>query len=127
MKSEDDIVVNGVLNLNPGKEFDENNRFWQGCPTIARTRGGRLYAGWYAGGTREPSLYNYNVLVKSDDNGRTWSRPVLVIPSLKDDIICCIDCVINNIFSAVNHVINYSLCACTKGKHCRKCESGNNT
>ena len=91
MKSEDDIVVNGVLNLNPGKEFDENNRFWQGCPTIARTRGGRLYAGWYAGGTREPSLYNYNVLVKSDDNGRTWSRPVLVIPSLKDDIICCID------------------------------------
>ena len=83
--------MNGVVNLSPGKEFDEINRFWQGCPTIARTKGGRLYAGWYSGGTCEPSLKNYNLLVKSDDNGRSWSRPVLVIPSLEDEAICCID------------------------------------
>ena len=80
-----------ILNLNPGVEFSESRRFWQGCPTIARTAGGRLYAGWYSGGTREPSLGNYNVLVKSDDNGRSWSEPILTIPSLKEDITCCID------------------------------------
>ena len=83
--------MRGVIDLDPGKEFDEINRFWQGCPTIARTRGGRLFAGWYTGGTREPSLKNYNLLVKSDDNGRSWSRPVLVIPSLEADAVCCID------------------------------------
>ena len=83
--------MHGVIDLDPGMEFDEIHRFWQGCPTIARTRGGRLYAGWYSGGTREPSLKNYNLLVRSDDNGRSWSRPVLVIPSLEDEAICCID------------------------------------
>ena len=83
--------MHGVIDLDPGMEFDEINRFWQGCPTIARTRGGRLYAGWYSCGTREPSLKNYNLLVRSDDNGRSWSRPVLVIPSLEAEAICCID------------------------------------
>ena len=81
----------GGLKFCPDGRFDESKRFWQGCPTIARTRGGRLYAGWYSGGSREPSLDNYNVLVRSDDNGRSWSCPVLVIPSLKDQEICCID------------------------------------
>ena len=80
-----------VLNCAPDAEFDEAYRFWQGCPTIARTRGGRLFAGWYTGGTVEPSFKNYNLLVQSDDSGRTWSRPVLVIPSLEDKEICCID------------------------------------
>lgn len=83
--------MHGVLNLSPGIEFAESQRFWQGCPTILRTPKGRLYAGWYSGGSREPSLRNYNVLVKSDDNGRHWSEPLLVIPSLREHIICCID------------------------------------
>ena len=80
-----------LLNLAPGTEFSEKYRFWQGCPTIVRTSGGKLYAGWYSGGTREPSLYNYNVVVKSEDDGRSWSEPVLVIPSLKAENICSID------------------------------------
>ena len=43
--------------------FDEDIRQYQGCPTIAITRGGRIYMGWYAGGTGEPRLENYNLLV----------------------------------------------------------------
>lgn len=83
--------MENTLNFAPDDNFSEKKRFWQGCPTILRTPKGRLYAGWYSGGTREPSLCNYNLLVKSDDNGRSWSKPLLVIPSLKDELICCID------------------------------------
>ncbi|MBO4548950.1 MAG: exo-alpha-sialidase, partial [Abditibacteriota bacterium] len=58
--------------------FDESLRRFQGVPTIAVTRGGRIYLGWYAGGTTEPHIDNYNLLVYSDDGGRTWSRPLMV-------------------------------------------------
>ncbi len=66
---------------NPGRETWEENRAWQGCPTIARTRGGRLFAGWYTGGMFEPCIDNFNVLVKSDDDGKTWSHPILAVYS----------------------------------------------
>lgn len=65
----------------PGDEVLEERRAWQGCPTIACTKGGRLYAGWYTGGMLEPCIHNYNVLVMSDDGGATWSRPILAIYS----------------------------------------------
>ena len=63
----------------PGKETWEEARAWQGCPTIARTKGGRLFAGWYTGGMFEPCIDNFNVLVKSDDGGETWSKPILAV------------------------------------------------
>jgi len=62
-------------------KYDESIRLFQGCPTLAVTRGGRIYLGWYAGGTKEPHMDNYNLLVYSDDEGKTWSSPLLVIPS----------------------------------------------
>lgn len=62
-------------------KYDENIRKFQGCPTLAITRGGRIYLGWYAGGTKEPHMDNYNILIYSDDDGETWSKPLLVIPS----------------------------------------------
>lgn len=62
-------------------KYAESIRLFQGCPTIAATKGGRLYLGWYAGGTREPHMDNYNLLSYSDDQGQTWSAPLLVIPS----------------------------------------------
>ncbi len=67
------------ITINPGHETWEENRAWQGCPTIARTRGGRLFAGWYTGGMFEPCIDNFNVLVKSDDGGKTWSHPILAV------------------------------------------------
>lgn len=57
---------------NPGSEYSEETRYWQGCPTILRTSGGILYAGFFTGGTVEPSPHNYNVLQCSRDNGNSW-------------------------------------------------------
>ena len=73
--------IRDYITVDPGPETGEAFRAWQGCPTIARTRGGRLFAGWYTGGLFEPCIENFNVLVQSDDNGETWSRPVLAVYS----------------------------------------------
>lgn len=78
--------------INPKDEkYCEYIRKFQGCPTIAVTKGGRIFLGWYSGGTQEPDMENYNLLVYSDDLGKTWSEPVLVIPSSKELFIHCID------------------------------------
>lgn len=69
----------------------ENIRMFQGCPTVAVTKGGRIYVGWYSGGTREPHMNNYNILIYSDDNGVTWSKPILVIPSSYEKNIHALD------------------------------------
>lgn len=70
---------------------DEHIRQFQGCPTIAVTRGGRIYAGWYSGGTGEPHIENFNLLVTSDDGGKSWSQPILVIPSAPELCIHALD------------------------------------
>lgn len=64
---------------NPGAEFDDAHRLWQGIPSIERTRGGRLVCAWYSGGLAEGSTENYCLLAVSDDGNRTWSPPVLVV------------------------------------------------
>ena len=74
------------ISLNPGEEVLEKNRAWQGCPTIGRTKGGRLFAGWYTGGMFEPCIDNYNVLIQSDDNGETWSAPIMAVYSDYDTL-----------------------------------------
>ncbi len=70
---------------------DVSIRHFQGCPTIAVTPGGRIWLGWYSGGTREPHIDNFNLLVKSDDGGKTWSDPVLIIPSSREHGIHALD------------------------------------
>ncbi len=80
-----------IIDTAPGKEYAERFRFWQGCPTILRTPGGRLFAGWYSGGLGEPSPDNYNLLVRSEDNGMTWSAPELVITGRPEENYSAID------------------------------------
>lgn len=58
--------------------FAKAAREWQGCPTIAVTGGGRLYAAWYTGGPLEPDLRNHNVIATSDDHGDTWTELAIV-------------------------------------------------
>jgi predicted neuraminidase len=75
----------------PDGAYADAKRFWQGCPSVMHTKKGYLYAAWYSGGTREPSQFNYNLLVRSCDQGKTWSKPLLIIDSLPDLSIRAID------------------------------------
>ena len=54
-------------------------RSFQGIPSIACTAQGRIWAAWLSGGTKEPHIDNYAVLAYSDDGGKTWVDPALVI------------------------------------------------
>jgi len=62
----------------PGSEYSDQTRLFQGIPGIERAPGGRLWATWYAGGQGESPL-NYVLLATSEDDGQSWSAPVLVI------------------------------------------------
>lgn len=66
------------INTSPGPEYSAENRLWQGIPGIERSRNGNLWAVWYSGGKGE-GTENYVVLVMSTDDGKTWSKPKLVI------------------------------------------------
>lgn len=80
-----------IIDFAPGEAYGEQFRFWQGCPTILRTPHGRLFAGWYSGGLGEPSPDNYTLLVRSENNGMTWSAPELVISGRSEENYIAID------------------------------------
>lgn len=66
------------LELNPGPTYWPRVRIWQGIPGITIAPNGRLWATWYTGLLGEGKPQNYDVLVTSDDDGKTWSKPVAV-------------------------------------------------
>ena len=57
------------------EQYDSAHRNWQGIPGIEITAKGRLYSVYYSGGVTE-DVGNFSVLVRSDDNGKTWSEPI---------------------------------------------------
>lgn len=62
-----------------------------GCPTIAATKKGRLFLGWYTGGDTEPHIDNYGVIVYSDDGGKTLSKPIFVINGSREKYVHMVD------------------------------------
>ena len=64
--------------FNPGSKYRKENRKWQGIPGIEQTRDGTLWAAWYSGGDGE-GPDNYVIVVKSTDQGKTWSDPLIVV------------------------------------------------
>lgn len=66
------------INTNPGPEYADDKRFFQGIPSIARAPGGRLWASCFTGGQGESPL-NYVSVITSGDDGASWSGPVLII------------------------------------------------
>ncbi len=86
-----DFVVQGKsrvpkLNWNPGGEYADSVRMFQGIPSIARAANGRLWGTWYGGGIGEGDD-NYVMLVTSEDDGRTWSDLKLVIDPDHDGLL----------------------------------------
>ena len=59
-------------------EYSDEQRVFQGIPSVTQSPGGRLWANWYTGGPGEGHL-NYVLLASSDDRGETWSKPILAI------------------------------------------------
>lgn len=74
----DMALVPPPVNADPGSEYREWTRSYQGMPTIERMGNGRLWAAWTSGGINEGPL-NYVVVVTSTDDGTSWSEPILVI------------------------------------------------
>lgn len=65
-----------LTDKNSLKTFYSQNRLWQGIPGIVRTSTGRLFSCFYSGGITE-KMGNYSVLLQSDDDGFSWSEPIL--------------------------------------------------
>ena len=57
------------------KAYRTENRLWQGIPSIEVTRKGRIFISFYSGETLE-GIGNYAALIKSDDNGESFSEPI---------------------------------------------------
>ncbi len=69
------------VDIEPGDRDGEDRRAWQGAPSIARTKGGRLFVAFMSGGIYEPDPRNCVYLVVSEDDGETWSAPILRLDS----------------------------------------------
>ena len=69
-----DVIVNPV-----GEVYDIDNQVWLGCPTIEVTSQGRIWAGWFTGGTRELGTGNYAIIRYSDNDGATWNEQAVAV------------------------------------------------
>jgi|GEM_PF-4846084 len=69
--------------LNPGPEFADGKRIWQGVPSIAISPKGRIWLSWMTGGGFEGDRTEptYVLLFTSGDGGKTFQGPVAVAKS----------------------------------------------
>jgi len=54
---------------NPGAEYADIARSWQGIPGVERAPGGRLWVTWYSGDVGEGAMGNYAMVATSGDDG----------------------------------------------------------
>ncbi|MBX3741436.1 MAG: exo-alpha-sialidase [Akkermansiaceae bacterium] len=64
------------INFNPGPEYSEEQQDYAMVIGMDRTPKGRLWAAWVGGGD---SPLAYFIAATSDDDGKTWSHPRMVI------------------------------------------------
>lgn len=67
-----------ITNKKELENFYAEKRLWQGIPGLEITDNGRMFACFYSGGKTE-QLGNYCLLIKSDDNAKTWTEPIAVV------------------------------------------------
>lgn len=65
-----------VINTTPGPEYDDAVRIGNMIIGIDRTPKGRLWSCWVGNGDSPNGFF---MLASSDDNGKTWSKPRVVI------------------------------------------------
>lgn len=70
------------------KKYTAENRIWQGISSIEVTKKGRIFVTFYSGYIKE-HFGNYVLLIKSDDDGKTYSEPIAV--AYKDEYHRCYD------------------------------------
>ena len=78
---EQQVSASKVSIFAPGEDagiYSPGLRRWQGISTVECT-GSRVWAAWMAGGVKEPDPENHIVLAYSDDGGKSWVDPFLVI------------------------------------------------
>ena len=88
--AKDPAAVPPPVNFNPGPEYGDDVRMFQGIPSLERAPNGRLWAAWYGGGVTE-DRHNYVMLVTSGDDGRTWSALQMVIDPDRDGPVRAFD------------------------------------
>ena len=81
-RTDDPALQAPIVDFSPGKRYDDHTRVFQGVPTIERTANGRLWAAWFARGPDEAE--EHVLVVTSDDGGKSWSPPRLVIDPVGD-------------------------------------------
>lgn len=86
----DPATIPPPLNVQPGPEYGDEVRMFQGIPSLERAPQGRLWATWYGGGVTEDH-HNYILLVTSGDDGRTWSELKLVLDPDRDGPVRAFD------------------------------------
>jgi predicted neuraminidase len=66
----------------PNKEYSylAINRKFTGIPSLAITKGGTIWATWYAGTTPEEDDNNYVVLSVSNNQGKKWTEKLIIDP-----------------------------------------------
>ncbi len=77
--------LNQPISPNTEETYLPEDRIWQGCPNILVTQR-RIWATWYSGGTTEPRADNYCVVVYSEDGGKTWVDPYMIIDPVDDSV-----------------------------------------
>lgn len=65
-----------LINTQPGPEYDDSVRVGNMILGIDRTPKGRLWAAWVGNGDSPNGFF---MLATSDDNGKSWSKPRVVI------------------------------------------------
>ena len=65
--------------------YEECIRQFQGIPSIAITKNGRIFVSWESGGDHEPDPRQYLIVHYSDDFGQTWSEPVFAVCSIPQE------------------------------------------
>ena len=63
--------------------YEPSSRKWNGIASVI-TAGDNVFVAWRTGGTREPSPFVYIVVAASDDGGKTFHDPFLIVDPTVD-------------------------------------------